>query len=165
MKSIMRARHRQHMVACKIVLLLASMILLYGCPRGRVLPPPLPPGTISEEFTTEDVSRFINSRATTFQSLRGEGKVQINTWEEKYKFTEIFVLQTPQYFRLETLGAFSQPAVFLTSDGDSLLLYTKKHNTFYKGVPSRENLFKLSGINLSVEDTILVLSGNCLSFP
>jgi hypothetical protein len=41
-----------------------------------------------------------------------------------------------------------------------LSLYTKKHNKYYQGVATQENMFKLSGINLSVEDMILVLSGN-----
>jgi len=72
----------------------------------------------------------------------------------------VFVLETPSRFRLETLGAFDQPAVFLTSDEMILSLYTKKHNKYYRGIATQENMFKLSGINLSVEDMILVLSGN-----
>lgn len=160
---ILRTRDRRDFATMQpgIVILMASMILLlYGCPKGPALPPPLPPGIGLAELTTEDASQFINQRVESFQNLRGTGKVRIQTWEEKYKFSEVFVLERPERFRLETLGAFDQPAVFLTSDGDTLLLYIKKKNTYYKGIPSRDNFFKLSGINLSVEDTILVLSGN-----
>jgi outer membrane lipoprotein-sorting protein len=111
-------------------------------------------------ITTEDVSRHITKRAASFQNLSGEARVYIQTWEEKYKFSEIVNLEIPDRFRLDTLGAFDQPVVFLTSDGEIILLYIKKKNIVYKGIPTRENLFKLSGINLSVEDTISVLSGN-----
>ena len=97
---------------------------------------------------------------TAFESLIGAGKVSINTWEEKYKFSETFVLEKPAKFRLETLGFLDQPAVFLTSNESMLTLYSKKQNICYKGVASQENLFRLSGINLEVEDAILVLSGN-----
>ncbi len=163
----MRIYSHQQIVSltARMMLVFLGMLAVSGCPKGPALPPPLPPGTVSEELTTEEVSDVIAARAESFQSLRGDGKVRINTWDEQYTFTEIFVLQKPEFFRLETLGAFSQPAVFLTSDGNSLMLYTKKHNTFYQGVPSQENLFKLSGINLSVEDTILVLSGNLPQLP
>ncbi len=134
-------------------------LLLTGCPSG-VLPPIISPRPESKDMTFEEVSQFLAQRAADFRNLRGRGKVHIQTWKENYKFSEIFILETPTSFRLETLGFLEQPEVFLTSNEDTLLLYTKKHNTAYKGVASQENLFKLSGINLSVEDTIQVLSGN-----
>jgi outer membrane lipoprotein-sorting protein len=140
------------------------MLFLAGCflfPKGG--PPLADPVKLGEgisDLTFEDVSRMINSRSEQFQSLSGMGKIGIQTWEERYRFSEVFVLEKPARFRLETLGAFDQPALFLTSDEELLSLYSKKHNTYYIGIPSRENLFKLSGINLSVEDTIQVLSGN-----
>jgi outer membrane lipoprotein-sorting protein len=118
------------------------------------------PGAGTAEMTTAEVSQLMTKRAAEFQSLRGSGKVRIQSWEEKYRFSEVFVLESPTRFRLETIGFLDQPEVFLTSNDDILVLYTKKHNVAYRGVASQENLFKLSGINLSVEDTIQVLSGN-----
>jgi len=135
------------------------MLFLTGCPQ-RPLPPLIKPWAGVSDVTTEDVSRIINQRIEQFRNLRGMGKVRIQTWEERYRFSEVFVLEKPARFRLETLGVFDQPAIFLTSDENILSLYTKKHNICYKGIATQENLFKLSGINLSVEDTILVLSGN-----
>lgn len=137
-----------------------TMLFLTGCPPTAPLAPPVKPGAGISDLTPEAVSAMVDLRAGQFQSLRGLGKVGIQTWEERYRFSEVFVLEKPARFRLETLGAFDQPQVFLTSDEELLSLYSKKHNTYYIGIPSRENLFKLSGINLSVEDTIQVLSGN-----
>ncbi len=99
-------------------------------------------------------------RTEHFHSLSGIGKVQIENWDERYKFTQAFVVEKPDRFRLEILGFLDQPAIFFTSDTQMLSLYSKKHNAEYRGVASRENLFKLGGINLSVEDFLLVLSGN-----
>lgn len=142
-----------------LFIIIGSMFLLSGCPGKPQLAPIYPP---QPEFplTTEIVSQLINERIISFENLVGAGKVSINTWQEKYKFSETFVLQKPGKFRLETLGFLDQPAVFLTSNESLLTLYSKKQNIFYKGVASQENLFRLSGINLAVEDAILVLSGN-----
>jgi outer membrane lipoprotein-sorting protein len=145
---------------CAGVLIICWMMLLVtGCPQ-KPLPPPVLPGAEMAEMTTAEVSQIITKRAEQFRNLKGTGKVRIQTWEERYRFSEAFVLETPARFRLETLGFFDQPVIFLTSDEEILALYSKKHNVSYRGVASQENLFKLSGINLTVEDVIQVLSGN-----
>jgi outer membrane lipoprotein-sorting protein len=143
-----------------ILVVCCIMLLLTGCPKPPPIAPPIDLSAGITDLTYEEVSEMIDQRTGQFQTLSGEGKVRIQTWEERYRFSEVFVLEKPERFRLETLGAFDQPQVFLTSDEESLSLYSKKHHTYYTGIPSQENLFKLSGINLSVEDTIQVLSGN-----
>lgn len=140
-----------------------SVLVAGGCvPRqGPPLGEPIPVGEgIAMAMTTADVLQQIEQRQEQFQSLSGWGKIGIQNWEERYRFNQAFVLQKPGRFRLETLGALDQPAVFLTSNEMILSLYTKKENRFYTGVASQENLFKLSNLNFSVEDTIRVLSGN-----
>ncbi len=144
----------------RVLLFLAgALVFLTGCPSAH-LPPMQDPFPHISELTTETVSQIIGQRAKRFSSLWGEGKISIQNWEERYKFSEAFVLQYPASFRLETLGFLDQPVVFLTSDGSFLSLYSKKHHTYYRGVASQKNLFRLSGINLSVEDMLQVLSGN-----
>lgn len=155
-------KHRYPVVLSLIVG--GILILSAGCcivPQTP-LQDPVPVGQgIATEVTTEEVSQWLDDRVEQFQTFRGLGKIGIQTWEERYRFYEIFVLSKPGSFRLETLGALDQPVVFLTSDDMTLSLYSKKHNKFYTGVATRENLFRLSGfLNLSVEDAILVLSGN-----
>ncbi|PIE33527.1 hypothetical protein CSA56_11415 [candidate division KSB3 bacterium] len=145
-------------------LLLVSLLFLTGCPQPK-LPPIQEPFPPLSDLTTETVSQLIDKRAASFKSLWGEGKIAIQNWEERYKFTENFMLQAPESFRLETQGFLNQPVIFLTSDGNLLSLYSKKHHTQYKGVASQKNLFKLSGINLSVENMLLVLSGNPPKLP
>lgn len=146
------------------VFLLGWLGMAAGCcyvPKGEPLPDPIKPGAgIAAALTTADVAQLIDDRLAQFQSLSGFGKIGIQTWDERYRFNEVFVLQAPGRFRLETLGALDQPAVFLTSNEMMLSFYTKKENTLYTGVASQENLFKLSSLNFSVEDMIRVLSGN-----
>lgn len=146
------------------LMILGMLLFSTGCclpSKGPPLGDPVPIGEgIAADVTTEDVSQRINARSEQFQTLKGLGKVGIQNWEERYRFSQVFVLEKPGRFRLETLGAFDQPAVFLTSNNTVLSLYTKKHNKLYKGLATQENLFRLSGLNLSVEDAILVLSGN-----
>ena len=142
---------------------LGMLFLLTGCPSKMapiVEPFPEIPG-----LTTEMVSDMIEQRVAAFQSLQGLGKVYIKNWEEQYKFSEAFTLQTPAKFRLETLGFLDQPVLFFTSDGGMLSLFSKKHNSYYRGVASQKNLFKLSGINLEIEDMLLVFSGNPPRLP
>ncbi len=142
------------------LLVCAAMLLLTGCPPNIQIAPPQIPGSGLDAITAEEVSHLIDQRRADFQNLKGLGKVGIETWEERFRFSEAFVLDTPSRFRLETLGAFDQPAIFLTCNDVLLSLYSKKNNAVYRGIPSQENLFKLSGINLTVEDMIFVLSGN-----
>ena len=141
----------------------SMLFLLTGCPPK--LDPILSPFPVDPELNTEKVSEMIDRRAANFQSLHGLGKVYIKDWEEQYKFSEAFVLETPSKFRLETLGFLDQPVIFFTSDGGMLSLFSKKHNAYYRGVASQENLFKLSGINLEVEDMLRVFSGNPPRLP
>ncbi|MBD3323834.1 DUF4292 domain-containing protein [candidate division KSB3 bacterium] len=142
-----------------LFLLIISLIIVTGCPQ-KPLPPPLIPGAEFAELSSEEVAQRITRRAEAFHNLRGLGKVRIQTWDKRYKFSEVFVLETPTRFRLETLGFLDQPVIFLTSNDTMLSLYSKKQNVYYRGIASQENLFRLSGINLSVENMILVLSGN-----
>jgi outer membrane lipoprotein-sorting protein len=146
---------------CNIVTLLVCGLTLFltGCPI-KPLPPTVRPGSALTELTTEKVSQMITQRVEQFRNLNGMGKITIQTWEERYRFSEVFVLEKPARFRLETLGFLDQPVIFFTSDEDMLSLYSKKQNAYYRGIASQENLFKLSGLNLSVEDAILVFSGN-----
>lgn len=149
---------------CRDILVLSALIFFVtGCPYGT-MPPILSPIPIGD-LTTENVSQSINQRMENFQTLRGRGRVRLQTWDEKYKFAEVFVLEKPARFRLETLGVFDQPAVFFLSDEQMLSLYVKKPNVYYSGVASRDNLFKLSGINLSVEHALQVFSGNPPAHP
>jgi outer membrane lipoprotein-sorting protein len=145
-----------------LFLLGLSMLLTVGCPQqGPPLENPIPIGEgIATRVTTVEVLQQIEQRQNQFESLSGWGKIGIQNWEERYRFNQAFVLQKPGSFRLETLGALDQPAVFLTSNEMILSFYTKKENKFYTGVASQENLFKLSSLNFSVADTIRVLSGN-----
>ncbi len=139
--------------------MMVVVLCITGCPKTQ-FPPIQQPFPEIPDLDTARVSALVTERAETFHSLRGEGKIAIKNWEEHYKFSEAFVLETPERFRLETLGFLDQPVVFFTSDDRLLSLYSKKHNTFYHGVASQENLFRLSGINLSVDDMIRVLTGN-----
>lgn len=142
-------------------LLVFTIFILSGCAKPPKLPDILQPvGAELATMTTGQVSQSIVERTEHFQSLSGLGKVQIENWDERYRFTQAFVVEKPERFRLEILGPFDQPAIFFTSDAQMLSLYAKKQNLEYRGVASRENLFKLGGINLSVEDFLLVLSGN-----
>jgi len=143
------------------LLTVCAISIFSGCAKPPKLDPMLQPvGSDLATMTTEEVSQAIIERAEHFQSLSGLGKVQIENWEERYRFTQAFVVEKPERFRLEILGPFDQPAIFFTSDAQMLSLYAKKQNIEYRGVASRENLFKLGGVNLSVEDFLLVLSGN-----
>ncbi|GAK51803.1 hypothetical protein U14_03049 [Candidatus Moduliflexus flocculans] len=144
-----------------IYLAICAAVMLNSCAKPPKLPDILQPvGAEFAKMTTEEVSQAIVERTEHFQSLSGLGKVQIENWEERYKFTQAFVVEKPERFRLEILGPFDQPAIFFTSDAQMLSLYAKKQNIEYRGVASRENLFKLGGVNLSVEDFLLALSGN-----
>jgi outer membrane lipoprotein-sorting protein len=141
-----------------------TLFLSSCCLPGRRFGKELEPIETSDEklstLTSAEVSDAITQRSEQFHTLRGLGKVHLDVWEEKYQFSEVFVIEKPDKFRLETLGAFDQPAVFLTSDGHRVSSYSKKQNTYMTGIASQENLFQLSGINFSVEDMILVFSGN-----
>lgn len=160
-----RAKMRGIGVLRSVVLMSALVLGVTGCCSSLTKGPPLGDPVklgegIATTLTTADVSRLIDQRTAQFQSLTGWGKIGIQNWQERYRFAEAFVLEKPGRFRLETLGALDQPALFLTSNERILSLYSKKQNKFYTGVASQENLFKLSSLNFSVDDTILVLSGN-----
>ena len=141
------------------------VVFLSGCTLpGKRLGAKLEPLELPEErlstLTPEEVSRRITERTHQFRTLRGWGRVHLDIWEEKYRFSEVFVVAAPDKFRLETLGALDQPVVFLVSDGKEVTSYSKKQHVVYTGVASQENIFQLSGLNLPVDEVIPIFSGN-----
>lgn len=140
-------------------LLTLSSVGIGGC----VKKPPQPlvtPLARPAELSTEELYQLIQQRVDSFQTLRGIARIRLVSENERYRFTEVVVFKKPDLFRLETLGFLNQPALFVVSDGKSLALYSKRDNAYYSGIASQANLSKLTGLNLSPEDVVRVLSGN-----
>lgn len=141
-----------------LLLVSCFLFLVEGC--AKKLPPPLTPLSTPAELSTEELYRLMEQRMAGFQNFRGIAKIRLVSENKKYRFTEVIVLEKPNLFRLETLGFLNQPALFVVSNGQSLSLYSKRDNQYYSGTASQANLFKLTGLNLAVEDVVRILSGN-----
>jgi outer membrane lipoprotein-sorting protein len=139
----------------------AFCLLLSSCAKKLPpLPPPIMPSSIPAELSTEALYQLIKQRVNAFQNFRGVAKTRLVSNKDRYRFTEVVVLEKPDLFRLETLGFLNQPALFVTSNGKSLALYSKRDQKYYSGLASQANLFKLTGLNMTTADVVRVLSGN-----
>lgn len=143
---------------CFLFFVFCLLMFVIGC--AKKLPPPLAPLSTPAELSTEELYQLIQQRADNFQNFRGIARIRLINESKKYRFKEVVILEKPDLFRLETLGFLNQPALFIVSDGELLALYSKRDNTYYSGVASQANLFKLTGLNMLAEDVVRVLAGN-----
>ena len=150
--------HLSCSVPCYLLLVSCFLLLIEGC--AKKLPPPLTPLSTPAKLSTGELYQLMEQRMAGFQNFRGIAKIRLVSENKKYRFTEVIVLEKPNLFRLETLGFLNQPALFIVSNGKSLSLYSKRDNQYYSGTASQANLFKLTGLNLAVEDVVRILSGN-----
>lgn len=97
--------------------------------------------------------------AAAVRSLRGDATVHARVGAEGGTARQVVVAEAPDRLRLETLGAFGQPALVFAAGPGSTVLFVAEEGTFYVGPGvARRVAFLPRGIE--VEDVVALLLGH-----
>ena len=136
------------------ILLVLSLSFLISCTGLR------PSGHLIKPITSSsEILRKVEMRQRTINDLKGIAKMKVINVERKYSFKEVIIARRPSSLRMETLGVFGQPLLFLTARDGRLSILSLKENTFYQGEVTPENLSIFFPVSLRSKDLFPLLLG------
>lgn len=92
--------------------------------------------------------------------LSGILQMKISSPRASVNSKNAFFLKKPASLRLETLGFLSHPTMISLTDGETIGIYVIPDMKYYSGIASPENIFKILGISISVQDMLHILLGS-----
>lgn len=148
---------------------LCLLSLLIGCGYLRRVPhPPISEGVSlpgEEVASPQWILESLRERRASFQDLRALARVSITSQRGNYHVQQVVILRKDLSLRLETLGPIGQPSLYLLVQRDHLTLYSPYEGIFLQGKAISANIFKLTGLPLTVAEVVDLLSGSVPSFP
>jgi outer membrane lipoprotein-sorting protein len=128
---------------------------LSGCtlieyPRGKIYHP-LP--------SVEEVIGNLKKRSDGIRSMRGIMNIQVRSLQRSYNVQQAFQIQKPSKIRIQTLGIFGQPVLFLTTEGSNLTIFVPSEKRAYIGDASPQNLSIGIPIPFSPPQIVKLLTG------
>jgi outer membrane lipoprotein-sorting protein len=138
----------------KWIFLLAIGLGISGCATLPVLPSHPPPA--------EDLLKQIDGRLQVLQGLKGLALVKVSSPGKNFQAQEVLFVQRPAFLRLESLGPFGTPQLYLVTDGGELSLYNPGENRYYHGPATASHLSSALPILLEPEETVAFLLGGVL---
>jgi hypothetical protein len=91
-------------------------------------------------------------------SLRGEARVQVRTGDLRGSAQQVVVAEAPDRLRLETLGAFGQPALVFAAAPGTQALFVAREGRLYLG-PGVARRLPILPEGFEVPDLVAVLMG------
>ena len=136
------------------ILLVLSLSFFINCtglsPSGHLIKPII---------SSNEILRKVEMGQRTINDLKGIAKMKVIHVERKYAFKEVIIARRPSSLRMETLGVFGQPLLFLTARDGRLSILSLKDNTFYQGEVTPENLSIFFPVSLGSKDLFPILLG------
>lgn len=97
--------------------------------------------------------------------LMAEAQVTIDGPRGKYTRTVALAAGEPSSLRIESIPLFGLPDFFLASKDGVMRIFLPGQGKFYIAAAERASLSRFLDINLSVEDTIRLMTGSAPAFP
>ncbi|MBI3813280.1 MAG: DUF4292 domain-containing protein [Nitrospinae bacterium] len=149
-KSEVRKKYR---VSISGFCLLASVFWLSGCAYKRVE---------KVEYQPVSLNLLIDSlkeRSKKIRDLRGIANLHIVSAKASQRVKEVIAVNGDSHVRLESLGIMGQPSLIMVSDGSIVTAYNVHENRFYRGMASPEIIARMTGIYMSPDDIINLITG------
>ncbi len=146
------------MLTKTLTLVLTTCLLLAqaGCSAVRR---PAAPGLLSE---LADPAACVRRALAIpeYSSLSGIARIGITVADASRSYKSVFACSYPDVLRLEVLGLFNQPSLYISAQsGKKLTLYVPSENVWYAGPASRESMQRISGISMGPLDIIRTIHG------
>lgn len=135
-------------VACGALL----SLLLHGCAPLETEQP----GT--KALGSAELLARLMQRNARLESLRSLAKISYRVGQQKGGFQGAIVVGRPDRFRLEAFSMFGT-ALVVTVDADAVTGFYPGENRFYRGVSSKENLFRYTQVLLDLKELTSLLMG------
>jgi hypothetical protein len=143
----------------RALLLLASCLVLWGCPRRIDYGPQ---GRIDDP---EALLRLLGEGDRQVVTLEGESRIRVDTPEARGAFSMFVALARPALVHLEPLDFFGRPQAVLVVNGDRFGLYQAQDNRYYHGPASPQNVSRFLPIALPPGELTQIMLGQAPLLP
>jgi len=137
-----------------VLLVMLCSIIMPGCLVRHTRLQPLPELTSSRQYLHDIL--FASEEPS---DLSGILQMKISSPRATVKSKNVFLFKKPAFFRLETLGFLSQPAMVSLTDGETMGMYIVQDMRYYSGPATPDNILKILGISISIHDMLHILLG------
>jgi len=125
-----------------------------GCAALRPAPTPLP--------ALADPAGYVQTALSLPEhaGLSGIARIAVTVAGSSRSYKSVFACRYPDFLRLEVLGLFNQPGLYLSAlSGRDLTLYVPSENAWYAGSASPESMQRISGIRMNPLDIVRTIHG------
>lgn len=136
------------------LLLLAGCVFLILAACAKELPTMRP-----ADLPASLILDRIEQRRSQFSSFRAVGNLRFEARKQRLSGRVFLLSRTPQSLRLELVGFFGQPLLYLVSDGNQFATWDPTRNRAYQGSDSENALTSFIGLPLGDRDALLLLVG------
>lgn len=142
-----------------MLLLAVLYVAMASC---ATIPPPDP--VISLPSSQQTIQR-LEERRHSVRSFSMAGGVWVEGPDGGLDGDHLIQGAYPDRLRAQFMGPFGQPVMLLVCNGVRLMVLDYKAQMVYAGTPSRANLARFFGLELSVNEIYALLSGNMPLLP
>lgn len=144
----------------RTLLLLPLVLALAGCPKRVV-----DYGKDGAPTSAEDLLRRINYAEAQIYSLKGDGRLGVDTPQGKGSVTLFVAVTHPALIHIEQLDFFGRPQGVLVTDGTRFGLYNSEDGKYYRGPATPANLGRFLPIVLPPAELAAVMLGRAPRVP
>lgn len=101
-----------------------------------------------------------SARLKSFKDLKALAEISIQFSQKKIKRKSVILLRNDPAIRLDVLSISGKPFMYFTADSQHTTAYYPDRNTIFKGASSPENIARILGTNIELNNLITFLSGN-----
>lgn len=146
--------HIMHLRPLISAVVFAALLFQAGCAALRPAPQPLP--------VLIDPAAYVQAALSMPEkaSLSGIARIAITVSGARRSYKSVFACRYPDLLRLEILGLFNQPGLYISAHaGRDLTLYVPSENAWYAGPASPESMQRISGIRMNPFDIVRTIHG------
>jgi outer membrane lipoprotein-sorting protein len=129
------------------------LLVIAGCTSSRVATVGVHP------LSYEDVQETIQQQQRSIHSLRGEGKISVETPAMAQSGSFTLFLRKPDSVLVKLQGPFGIKVGFAFITRDEFMFYNSFENKLIRGAASEENIGRVLHVRLSFDDLLNLLGG------
>jgi hypothetical protein len=134
------------------VLTACFLLLVVSCAK---MPPTLEPADLPVSLVIERLEQ----KRDQFTSFRAVGTLRIEAKKQQWSGKAFLLSQVPRSLRLEIVGLWGQPLLYVVSDGASFLSWEPGRDRAYRGLAAGDTLASIIDFPIGDQEAVLLLAG------